>query len=119
MYILVHSYTNDTMVIVHPIVAGNQNDSIQEIKNYEEHFFRNSKLFKWDFISLRFQVSVIAYLLLNIGIFDICLMFRDGVLKPTQMGTQSMSMAVSELFWKMVRETVEQQADAFKGQTLF
>lgn len=42
---------------------------------------------------------------------------RDGVLKPTQMGTQSMSMAVSELFWKMVRETVEQQADAFKGQT--
>nr|XP_022342606.1 dynamin-like 120 kDa protein, mitochondrial isoform X1 [Crassostrea virginica] len=64
---------------------GNQNDSIQEIKNYEEHFFRNSKLFK------------------------------DGVLKPTQMGTQSMSMAVSELFWKMVRETVEQQADAFKA----
>lgn len=45
------------------------------------------------------------------------LIFRDGVLKPTQMGTQSMSMAVSELFWKMVRETVEQQADAFKGQT--
>lgn len=64
---------------------GNQNDSIQEIKNYEENFFRNSKLFK------------------------------DGVLKPTQMGTQSMSMAVSELFWKMVRETVEQQADAFKA----
>ena len=46
MYILVHSYTNDTMVIVYLIVAGNQNDSIQEIKNYEEHFFRNSKLFK-------------------------------------------------------------------------
>lgn len=45
------------------------------------------------------------------------MIFRDGVLKPTQMGTQSMSMAVSELFWKMVRETVEQQADAFKGQT--
>lgn len=44
------------------------------------------------------------------------MIFRDGVLKPTQMGTQSMSMAVSELFWKMVRETVEQQADAFKGQ---
>lgn len=46
------------------------------------------------------------------------MIFRDGVLKPTQMGTQSMSMAVSELFWKMVRETVEQQADAFKGQAL-
>ncbi|XP_062583639.1 dynamin-like 120 kDa protein, mitochondrial isoform X1 [Saccostrea cucullata] len=64
---------------------GNQNDSIQEIKNHEEAFFRNSKLFK------------------------------DGVLKPTQMGTQNMSLAVSELFWKMVRESVEQQADAFKA----
>lgn len=40
---------------------------------------------------------------------------RDGVLKPTQMTTQNLSMAVSETFWKMVRESVEQQADAFKG----
>ncbi|GFO30737.1 dynamin-like 120 kda protein, mitochondrial [Plakobranchus ocellatus] len=42
-------------------------------------------------------------------------MFRDGVLKPTQMTTQNLSMAVSETFWKMVKETVEQQADAFKA----
>lgn len=42
-------------------------------------------------------------------------LFRDGVLKPTQMTTQNLSMAVSETFWKMVRESVEQQADAFKG----
>nr|KAG5710097.1 hypothetical protein BaRGS_030173 [Batillaria attramentaria] len=42
---------------------------------------------------------------------------RDGVLKPTQMTTQNLSMAVSETFWKMVRESVEQQADAFKGWT--
>lgn len=52
-----------------------------------------------------------------LGLSMFAVIFRDGVLKPTQMGTQSMSMAVSELFWKMVRETVEQQADAFKGQT--
>ncbi|XP_059141455.1 dynamin-like 120 kDa protein, mitochondrial isoform X4 [Physella acuta] len=64
---------------------GNNNDSIGAIKQYEEQFFRNSKLFK------------------------------DGVLKPTQMTTQNLSMAVAETFWKMVKETVEQQADAFKA----
>lgn len=64
---------------------GNTNDSIETIRDYEDKFFRNSRLFK------------------------------DGVLKPTQMNTQNLSMAVSELFWKMVKETVEQQADAFKA----
>jgi len=42
---------------------------------------------------------------------------RDGVLKPYQMTTLNLSMAVSECFWKMVRESVEQQADAFKGES--
>lgn len=64
---------------------GNTNDSIQVIKDYEEKFFRQSKLFK------------------------------QGVLKPYQMTTLNLSMAVSECFWKMVRESVEQQADAFKA----
>lgn len=64
---------------------GRQEDSIQTIKDYEENFFRNSKLFK------------------------------DGLAMSSQVTTRNLSMAVSECFWKMVRETVEQQADAFKA----
>ncbi|XP_006813643.1 dynamin-like GTPase OPA1, mitochondrial [Saccoglossus kowalevskii] len=64
---------------------GNTNESIEQIKNYEETFFRSSKLFK------------------------------TGTLKPSQMTTQNLSFAVSDCFWKMVRESVEQQADSFKA----
>lgn len=39
-------------------------------------------------------------------------------MKPSQMTTHNLSMAVSDIFWKMVKETVEQQADAFKGEFL-
>lgn len=65
---------------------GSAEDSITAIKSYEESFFRNSKL---------------------------C---RDGILNMSQCTTQSLSFAVSDCFWKMVRESVEQQADAFKAQ---
>ncbi|XP_017755871.1 PREDICTED: dynamin-like 120 kDa protein, mitochondrial isoform X2 [Eufriesea mexicana] len=64
---------------------GKQEDSIQTIKDYEEKFFRNSKLFK------------------------------DGLVMSGQVTTKNLSLAVSECFWKMIRETVEQQADAFKA----
>lgn len=64
---------------------GRKDDSIQTIKEHEEQFFRKSKLFK------------------------------DGRIMSAQVTTRNLSLAVSECFWKMVRETVEQQADSFKA----
>ncbi|XP_072035958.1 dynamin-like GTPase OPA1, mitochondrial isoform X2 [Amphiura filiformis] len=64
---------------------GNTNDSIETIKKYEEQFFRTSQL------------------------------FRSSTFKPNQMNTQNLSFAVSDCFWKMVRESVEQQADTYKA----
>ncbi|XP_018667792.2 dynamin-like GTPase OPA1, mitochondrial [Ciona intestinalis] len=64
---------------------GSANSSITDIKEYEEEFFSNSKVFK------------------------------SGLLKASQLTTANLSYAVSNCFWKMVRESVEQQADAFKA----
>lgn len=40
---------------------------------------------------------------------------RDGILKAKQTTTRNLSYAVSDCFWKMVKESVEQQADTFKA----
>lgn len=45
----------------------------------------------------------------------LCYFSRDGVIRSTQVTTRNLSLAVADCFWKMVRETVEQQADAFKA----
>ena len=60
-------------------------DTISDIKDYEETFFAKSKIFK------------------------------SGAINSAQITTRNLSFAVSECFWKMVRDTVEQQADAFKA----
>ncbi|KAK2716457.1 hypothetical protein QYM36_006810, partial [Artemia franciscana] len=65
---------------------GNTEDTIENIKDYEEEFFRSSKIFK------NFRINA------------------------SQVTTRNLSLAVSERFWKMVRDTVEQQADSFKAQ---
>lgn len=64
---------------------GSSAESIDSIKDYEEDFFQNSRLLK------------------------------DGMLKAHQVTTKNLSLAVSDCFWKMVRESVEQQADVFKA----
>ena len=65
--------------------SGNPNDTIQSIREHEERFFASSKIFK------------------------------GGVVSSSQITTRNLSFAVSECFWKMVRDTIEQQADAFKA----
>ncbi|TKC34356.1 hypothetical protein EI555_003506, partial [Monodon monoceros] len=64
---------------------GNNSESIEAIRDYEEEFFQNSKLLK------------------------------TSMLKAHQVTTRNLSLAVSDCFWKMVRESVEQQADSFKA----
>ena len=64
---------------------GRKDDTIDSIKDHEERFFKNSKL------------------------------FQSGVIMPHQVTTRNLSLAIADRFWKMVRETVEQQADAFKA----
>ncbi|XP_029356563.1 dynamin-like GTPase OPA1, mitochondrial isoform X4 [Echeneis naucrates] len=64
---------------------GSTGESIESIKDYEEDFFQSSRL------------------------------LRDGMLKAHQVTTKNLSLAVSDCFWKMVRESVEQQADVFKA----
>jgi optic atrophy protein 1 len=64
---------------------GRKDDSIDTIRDYEENFFKNSKL------------------------------FQSGVTMSHQCTSRNLSLAVADRFWKMVRETIEQQADAFKA----
>lgn len=65
---------------------GGKDDSINSIKEYEEDFFKNSRLCK------------------------------QGILNTSQCTTQNLSFAVSDCFWKMVKAAVEQQADLYKAR---
>jgi len=47
--------------------------------------------------------------------FEYFVLHSDGVFKATQTTTRNLSFAVSDCFWKMVKESVEQQTDTFKA----
>ena len=64
---------------------NNESSTIAMIKEHEDKFFATSRF------------------------------FRSGVLKEDQLSTSKLSIAVSSCFWKMVRDSVEQQADSFKA----
>lgn len=64
---------------------GSKDESIKSIKEYEEEFFKGSRL------------------------------FYEGALQLSQMTTNNLSKAVSEQFWKMVKDSVEHHADSYRG----
>ena len=43
---------------------------------------------------------------------------RHGILEKSQLTTANLSVCVSDCFWKMVKESVEQQADMFETQRI-
>jgi optic atrophy protein 1 len=88
------------------MTVGNADDSIESIQKYEENFFRSSKLFRYVHC-----LFVCSDLCMN-GLF----VDSDGIFKATQTTTRNLSFAVSDCFWRMVKESVEQQSDTFKAR---
>ncbi|XP_063901427.1 dynamin-like 120 kDa protein, mitochondrial isoform X3 [Zophobas morio] len=64
---------------------GNGQESIEEIRQYEEEYFRNSRL------------------------------FREGALSPHQTSLTNLSRAVSREFWRLVKETVADHFEQLKA----
>lgn len=67
---------------------GREDDNIQDIKDYEEQFFRTSSL---------------------------C---EKGILNRNQCTTKNLSAKVSECFWGMVKDSVAQQADVYRAKSI-
>lgn len=60
------------------------------------------------------SVNISLSLIINF-VFVVLMYHRESVGISSQLTTRNLSMAVADCFWKMVRETVEQQADSFKA----
>eukprot|EP00123_Amoebidium_parasiticum_P016511 comp23471_c0_seq1/m.39216 comp23471_c0_seq1/g.39216 ORF comp23471_c0_seq1/g.39216 comp23471_c0_seq1/m.39216 type:complete len:888 (-) comp23471_c0_seq1:214-2877(-) len=65
---------------------GDANEDIEDIKRYEQDYFAKSQF------------------------------FRDGVLRPQQTTTENLSRAISQEFWKLVKDSVTQETEAIRGE---
>ena len=50
------------------------------------------------------------------GIIHVGVMYRNGLLYENQLTTRSMVSAVTEEFWKVVRESINDEALLFKSE---
>ncbi|OAF71537.1 hypothetical protein A3Q56_00708 [Intoshia linei] len=82
---------------------GNQQDTISEIQQYEESFFRKCSLMNSDKNDPKFKKTKESNVPINMA--DLY----------TRTGTPNLSKAVSSRFWKIVEDSVEEQAEVFRA----